>query len=79
MDNLIDREIEKLAEFVDLTQYLDRSKLHKLKSINLILLEESLFSVYCSQTISFMAVPIISDYKSELHGWCYTLNHDKGY
>ena len=43
------------------------------------LLEESLFSVYCSQTISFMAVPIISDYKSELHGWCYTLNHDKGY
>ena len=21
-----------------------------------------------------MAVPIISDYKSELHGWCYTLN-----
>ena len=25
VDNLIDREIEKLAEFVDLTQYLDRS------------------------------------------------------
>lgn len=24
VDNLIDREIEKLAEFVDLTQYLDR-------------------------------------------------------
>ena len=27
VDNLIDREIEKLAEFVDLTQYLDRSDL----------------------------------------------------
>ena len=37
VDNLIDQEIEKLADFVDLTQYLDRSKLHKLKSINLIL------------------------------------------
>ena len=37
VDNLIDQEIEKLAEFVDLTQYLDRSNLHKLKSINLIL------------------------------------------
>ena len=24
VDNLIDQEIEKLAEFVDLTQYLDR-------------------------------------------------------
>ena len=29
VDNLIDREIEKLAEFVDLTQYLDRSNLLK--------------------------------------------------
>ena len=35
VDNLIDREIEKLAEFVDLTQYLDRSNLHKLKYFNI--------------------------------------------
>ena len=37
VDNLIDQEIEKLAEFVDLTQYLDRSNLHLFKSFNLIL------------------------------------------